>query len=135
MSAVPSDEVFDVPVPTPLHLVRGNAPGLFWYLTEPTRCAVDVGQFVATRSMLRAAPAGDGHPVLVFPGLGAADSTTVMLRRFLSGLGHQVHRWGLGRNIGPTRKAVDGMHALVKRVSDDFGGPVSIVGWSLGGIF
>jgi pimeloyl-ACP methyl ester carboxylesterase len=135
MSAVPSDEVFDVPAASPLHLVRGSAPGLFWYLTEPTRCALDVGEFVATRSMLRGAPAGDGHPVLVFPGLGAADSSTVMLRRFLSGLGYEVHRWGLGRNIGPTRKAVDGMHALVKKVSDSYGGPVSIVGWSLGGIF
>lgn len=136
MSAVPSDESFEEAAATSLHLVRGrSAPGLFWYLTEPTRCALDVGEFVVTRSMLRGAPSGDGHPVLVFPGLGAADSSTLMLRRFLGGLGYDVHRWGLGTNIGPTRRTVDGMHALVKKVSDAHGGPVSIVGWSLGGIF
>src|SRR5690349_4339108 len=58
MSAVPSDDVFDEAAASPLHLVRGSAPGLFWYLTEPTRCALDVGEFVATRSMLRGAPSG-----------------------------------------------------------------------------
>jgi pimeloyl-ACP methyl ester carboxylesterase len=133
MSAVPSE--FHGPSVTPLHLVRGSAPSLFWHLTEPTRCAVDVAQFVVSRQMLRGAPAGDGHPVLVLPGLGAADSSTVTLRRFLTGLGYEVHKWGLGRNIGPTRKVVDGIHTLIKKISGGHGGPISLVGWSLGGIF
>ncbi|WP_433271861.1 esterase/lipase family protein [Actinosynnema sp. CS-041913] len=124
---VPSSERPD------LHLVRGSAPSLLWYLTEPTRAVVDLGQFAATRSLLRAAPSGDGHTVLVLPGLGAADGSTGLLRKFLTGLGYTVRGWGLGRNIGPSVGVVDGMRALLREVGAER--PVSLVGWSLGGIF
>ncbi|XVV06302.1 esterase/lipase family protein [Actinosynnema sp. CA-248983] len=123
MSALP-----DIPPEVP-----STAPGLLWYLTEPTRAVVDIGQFAATRSLLRAAPSGDGHTVLVLPGLGASDGSTGMLRKFLTGLGYDVHGWGLGRNFGPSVPVVTGMRALLDRLAD--GGPVSLVGWSLGGIF
>jgi pimeloyl-ACP methyl ester carboxylesterase len=135
MSAVPSDAfpVPDEPLNPPLHLVEGQAPSWLWYLTEPTRAAVDIGQFAATRQLLRAAPSGDGHPVMVLPGLGGTDATTAALRRFLSGLGYDVHGWGLGRNIGPTRTAVQGIRSQLRTL----GGvdKVSVIGWSLGGIF
>lgn len=108
-------------------------PGLLWYLTEPTRAAVDIGQFAATRALLRAAPRGDGHTVLVLPGLGATDWATSPLRRFLAGLGYDVHGWGLGRNIGPSLAAVRGMRELLRELAAH--GKVSLVGWSLGGIF
>ncbi|CCH29880.1 alpha/beta fold hydrolase [Actinosynnema sp. NPDC047251] len=135
MSALP-----DIPPPDPipldrpeLRVVPESAPGLLWYLTEPTRAVVDLGQFAATRSLLRAAPSGDGHTVLVLPGLGAADGSTGMLRKFLVGLGYDVHGWGLGRNIGPSVGVVHGMRALLRGLAEDR--PVSLVGWSLGGIF
>ncbi|MEU5694991.1 alpha/beta hydrolase [Actinosynnema sp. NPDC020468] len=108
-------------------------PGLVWYLTEPTRAVVDLGQYAVTRSLLRAAPSGDGHPVLVLPGLGGADGTTVMLRRFLERLGHDVHGWGLGRNLGPSVEVVTGMRERLAELAGS--GRVSLVGWSLGGIF
>jgi pimeloyl-ACP methyl ester carboxylesterase len=117
----------------PPGVVRGSAPSLLWYLTEPTRAAVDIGQFAAARSLLRAAPSGDGHTVLVLPGLGATDGSTGTLRRFLTGLGYDVRGWGLGRNIGPSVEAVHGMRQLLRELA--VGGKVSVVGWSLGGIF
>ncbi|MEU4741879.1 alpha/beta hydrolase [Actinosynnema sp. NPDC023658] len=113
--------------------VPGSAPGLLWYLTEPTRTAVGIGQFAASRSLLRGAPSGDGHTVLVLPGLGATDGSTAMLRKFLTGLGYDVRGWGLGRNIGPSVGVVSGMRELLRELA--VGGKVSIVGWSLGGIF
>jgi hypothetical protein len=50
---------------------------------------------------LRLVPRGDGHPVLVLPGLVASDRSTRLLRHFLAGRGYEVHGWGLGRNYGP----------------------------------
>ncbi|MEU4804770.1 alpha/beta hydrolase [Actinosynnema sp. NPDC023587] len=128
MSAPP-----DVPSADHVDPVPGAAPGLLWYLTEPTRAVVDIGQFAAARSLLRAAPSGDGHTVLVLPGLGGGDGTTAMLRKFLHGLGYDVRGWGLGRNIGPSVAVVHGMRALLRDLAG--AGPVSLVGWSLGGIF
>jgi alpha/beta hydrolase family protein len=133
MSAVPSDAYFPLPDEPPLQAVEGQAPGLLWYLTEPTRAAVDFGQFAATRQLLRAAPSGDGHPVLVLPGLGASDGSTATLRRFLAKLGYDVHGWGLGRNIGPTVPAVRGIRTLLRDLGK--ADKVSVIGWSLGGIF
>lgn len=136
MSAIPSEAYFELPVESQhpdLHVLDGPPPSLLWYLTEPTRAVVDMGQFAATRQLLRAAPSGDGHRVLVLPGLGATDGSTSALRRFLTGLGYDVHGWGLGRNIGPTVPAVHGIRTLLRRLADE--GEVSVVGWSLGGIF
>jgi pimeloyl-ACP methyl ester carboxylesterase len=138
MSATHAAAAFDAPDESSgpqLHLVHGQAPGWLWYLTEPTRAVVDIGQFAITRSLLRAAPSGDGHPVLVLPGLLADDISTAPLRRFLARLGYPVRGWRLGRNIGPTVAVVNGMRGLLREMSDEHGGPVSLVGWSLGGIF
>ena len=55
------------------------------------------------------APRGDGHAVLVLPGLLASDSSTALLRRFLRLLGYQVRGWSLGRNLGPTDEVLDGL--------------------------
>jgi pimeloyl-ACP methyl ester carboxylesterase len=85
--------------------------------------------------VLDRAPAGDGHPVLVLPGWLAGDVSTRMLRWFLRRRGYHVHGWRLGRNVGATEEIVHGLgrrfHALRRRHDR----PVSIVGWSLGGIY
>jgi hypothetical protein len=49
---------------------------------------------------LLTAPRGDGHPVLVLPGLLATDVSTLILRRYLDLLGFSTHPWGFGRNTG-----------------------------------
>ena len=84
-------------------------------------------------------PEGDGHPVIVLPGLGTTDSSTFYVRNFLNGLGYDARPWGLGRNLGP-RKGMEAMLAdltsLVDTVSASSGGKqISIIGWSLGGIY
>jgi pimeloyl-ACP methyl ester carboxylesterase len=73
--------------------------------------------------------------VLVLPGLMAGDVSTRPLRRVLRRLGYSVHGWRLGRNIGPTAQAVQGMRARLDDLSGRHGQPVTLLGWSLGGIF
>lgn len=112
-----------------------DSPGMWWYLTEPARAAAEFGRFVAARPVLRSAPRGDGHPVLVLPGLLASDRSTVPLRRFLAGLGYRVYGWRLGVNVGPTARSISGMRTLLADIAERHDDTVSLIGWSLGGIF
>jgi pimeloyl-ACP methyl ester carboxylesterase len=104
-------------------------------VTEPARTLVSAGALAAGLPLLRSAPRGDPHPVLVLPGLLASDLSTRALRAWVRRLGHPVVGWALGRNRGPTREVVTELPALVDRLAREHGSPVSIVGWSLGGIF
>ncbi len=85
--------------------------------------------------LLRRAPRGDGHPVLVLPGLMASDFSTRALRRFLRAHGYEVHGWGLGRNVGPTPAIVEGLGRRFRELRQRFGRRLTLIGWSLGGIF
>ncbi len=112
-----------------------DAPALFLYLTDIPRAGVEYGQLLSVLPLQRVLPTGDGHPVLVLPGLLAGDGSTWILRRILRRLGYQAYGWGLGRNIGPTPHAVDGMTQLLNQLHTRYNAPVSLIGWSLGGIF
>ena len=96
----------------------------------------ELAGFFALLPLLTAmAPRGDGHPVLVLPGLVTSDRSTIALRGFLKSKNYAAHGWELGRNYGPLpgveRKMVD----RVKQLADEHGRKVSLVGWSLGGIY
>jgi len=85
--------------------------------------------------LLRWAPRGEPHPVLVLPGLMASDLSTRVLRGWLGKLGYPVVGWALGRNRGPTQEVLTELPRLVDRLAREHGTTVSIVGWSLGGIY
>ncbi|MEO6747572.1 MAG: alpha/beta fold hydrolase [Caldimonas sp.] len=96
------------------------------------------GEFAGTLAvwpLLRMAPRGDGHAVLVLPGLSASDTSTRVLRRHLAGLGHDVHGWGLGRNLGPRAGVREAMLDRIDELHESSKRPVSLVGWSLGGAY
>ena len=61
----------------------------------------ELGAFFASIPFLRMMPRGDGHPVLVLPGLMASDTSTRPLRAFLQDRGYVPHGWEMGRNLGP----------------------------------
>jgi alpha-beta hydrolase superfamily lysophospholipase len=103
--------------------------------TEPVRAAASAGALALSYPLLRGAPRGEPHGVLVLPGLLASDVSTVTLRRWLRGLGYPVVGWELGRNRGPTKEITDELPRLVQRLAEQHDGPVSIVGQSLGGIY
>jgi pimeloyl-ACP methyl ester carboxylesterase len=85
--------------------------------------------------VLAAAPRGDGHGVLVLPGMLASDRSTAALRQFTRRLGYDTRGWDLGRNLGPTQAVLDGLPRALAAHADGTGGPVSLIGWSLGGIY
>ena len=114
---------------------QDDGPALPLYLSEPSRAAADYGLYLAARPLLPRLPHGDGHPVLVLPGLLADDVSTRILRRVLRRLDYRVHGWRLGRNLGPTAACVTGLRNRMDELADRYGRPVSLVGWSLGGIF
>jgi hypothetical protein len=111
------------------------SPTLGLYLTEPARGLADLVTLPLAVPWLAAAPHGDGHGVLVLPGLLASDGSTVLMRQFLRLLGYDVHGWALGRNEGPTQAVLDGLPRALAEHAEHTGGPVSVVGWSLGGIY
>jgi hypothetical protein len=96
---------------------------------------LELGAFVAASPLLRAAGRGDRHPVLVLPGFTASDRSTVPLRAVLRSQGYWVHGWGLGQNVGPTPDIVAGIEERLLTLHERHGVKVSIVGWSLGGIY
>ena len=102
---------------------------------ELPRAGIDAAILAPVWPVLRRAPVGDGHPVLVLPGLGASDVSTRLLRGFLRDRGYYVHAWRLGRNLGPRPTTVDGLRNRVAEVAERHGRRMSIVGWSLGGIY
>jgi pimeloyl-ACP methyl ester carboxylesterase len=107
----------------------------WWQTVAETRAAFELGAFVAASPALRLIGRGDRHPVLVLPGFTSTDISTGPLRWFLRGQGYWAHGWHLGRNLGPTRHVLTGLEERFRYVHERHHRPVSIVGWSLGGIY
>jgi pimeloyl-ACP methyl ester carboxylesterase len=78
---------------------------------------------------------GDGHPVLVLPGFTGSDVSTRPLRALLELRGHAVHGWELGRNVGPHPRIVEGVESRLLDLHASTGRQISLVGWSLGGMY
>jgi pimeloyl-ACP methyl ester carboxylesterase len=100
-----------------------------------SRAIAELGAFWMLRPWLTMAPRGDGHAVLVLPGLLGDDGNTHTLRSFLNAQGFSAYGWGLGRNMG-LRDGLEGaMIELVDRLFEEHERKVSLVGWSLGGLY
>ena len=118
----------------PAHNAELKAPGALLLMLEG-RAPWEFAAMLAALPWLKRLPRGDGHPVLVFPGLGAADVTTVPLRKLLESLGYSAYPWHQGFNFGPRRGVLDACRHLVQRTAERHGAKVSLVGWSLGGLY
>ena len=73
--------------------------------------------------------------VIVYPGLAAGDTSTRPLRAFLEDLGYVVHGWYQGMNRGPGRGVLTRLREQLVAVHRDSMQPVSLIGWSLGGVY
>lgn len=113
-----------------------KAPSALLALSELHRAVFELTTLPIAAPILRLAPRGDGHPVLVLPGFTASDVSTGILRRYLSSLGYDVYAWELGRNLGPRAIGREGEKLVerLKSIHASTGKTVSLVGWSLGGV-
>lgn len=111
-----------------------RAPNAFLMALE-SRAPWEFGAMLAAWPLLKNAPQGDSHPVIVFPGLGAGDLSTAPMRNFLNGLGYDTYGWDLGRNLGPREGVLQKSIERIASIHADTGQKVSLVGWSLGGIY
>jgi extradiol dioxygenase family protein len=110
------------------------APG--WsLLAMEFRAPWELGSVLPAWPVLQRAPRGDGHTVIVYPGLSAHDLTTLPLRKYLDTLGYTTHGWSQGFNLGPRHgvleRGKDQLRELIARSTAQ----ISLVGWSLGGIY
>lgn len=80
------------------------------------------------------APCGEGETVWVFPGMGVGDASTLALRRYLRRQGFDARGWGLGRNPPDAEATLARLLPRLEALVIETGGPVALLGWSLGGV-
>jgi pimeloyl-ACP methyl ester carboxylesterase len=128
------DEGRPAPPEPPESEERVAPPSKLWLLLEG-RAAGELATTLALRPLLRRLDRGDGHPVLILPGFLASDFSTRPLRGFLRDLGYHAHRWKLGRNLGIRGDLEERLEARLAEIHERHGRRVSLVGWSLGGVY
>ena len=109
-------------------------PRLIYSLLEG-RALLEAAMLPMLLPVLNGTPRGDGHPVMLVPGFTAGDATMIGLKTFLRSRGYHVETWGLGRNVGFNRKFAQVIEQKVRHLHHRHRRKVSLVGWSLGGVF
>jgi pimeloyl-ACP methyl ester carboxylesterase len=100
------------------------------------RAPLEAAAYVAMQPLLRMLHiAGDRHAVMALPGGLGDDGSTFSLRWGIRNLGYSVHGWGIGRNLGLTEEMLTALHARVEELYEMHEAKISVVGWSLGGIY
>jgi pimeloyl-ACP methyl ester carboxylesterase len=102
-------------------------------MLREVRGLAELGRLTMRAPWLLRQPRGGGAPVMVCPGFGTGDGSTLPLRTYLRALGYRVHGWGLGRNRGNVPKLIPLVAERTARLAETAGQPIRLVGWSLGG--
>ena len=113
---------------------HSGPPGLLSSVLE-MRAFLELAILPCSWPMLMAAPHGDGHPVLLLPGFMGSEASLFALEIFLRQRGHAVETWGLGRNVGFHARHAKALEQKIRFMHHQSGRKVSLVGWSLGGVF
>ena len=99
------------------------------------RAVLEFNTSLMLSPLLMQAPRGDGHPVLALPGFLASDLSMAPMRRYLKELGYDTYAWNMGRNFGGVASKRAALRELLTKIHDTTGRKVSVVGWSLGGVY
>ena len=113
---------------------RLRPPALSLLLAE-VRGIFEFNASLMLSPLLMGAPRGDGHPVLTLPGFLASDLSMAPMRRYLKELGYDAYAWNKGRNIGGVLRMRAALRDRLGAVHSATGRKVSIIGWSLGGVY
>ena len=134
-SSKPSKKQSKNALQAPEKKVPHDQPPSAWLLALELRAFWEFGALLPTLPLLARAPKGDGHAVMVFPGLSANDASTVPLRRYLQSLNYNPCGWEQGFNFGPRVGVLDEAKNNLMRTFKSTGRKVSLIGWSLGGVY
>ena len=121
-------------MPTIPHL-PDRAPSLAHLLGE-VLTPVQAFRLARHHRRLRSAPAaiaGQSGPVITIPGYLTPETSMLPLRAYLRWLGHDVSGWGLGPNTADVVGRVMRFVPRIRQMARERG-PVSLIGWSLGGL-
>jgi len=100
-----------------------------------TRFIFEMGEYLLSLPELKSKHTGNNDIILVLPGFLTGDFCTSPMRTFLNSIGFNAKGWNLGINMGPTNEVMAGVTDRIKYLNDKYGKQISIVGWSLGGIY
>jgi pimeloyl-ACP methyl ester carboxylesterase len=113
---------------------KWRPPGLGLLLAE-ARGIFEFNASLLLSPLLMRAPRGDGHPVLTLPGFLASDLSMAPMRRYLKELGYDAYAWKMGRNVGGFARMRTALRDRLAEIHAATGRKVSVVGWSLGGVY
>jgi len=111
-----------------------SKPSFLWLATEPHRAFLEYGLSIPYKYWKSRNAEGDGHPVLVLPGFMATDKSTAPLRNHIDCLGYTTYGWEIGRNFGK-EEYLEILIQKLKHIHAVHDEQVSLIGWSLGGVF
>jgi pimeloyl-ACP methyl ester carboxylesterase len=112
--------------------VAAKAPALRLWLRE----GLEIPALLASPLLPAVAiPSGNGQPVMVLPGYLTGDLSSVRLRRSLAAAGYSALGWGLGQNRGARTDLLERLVRRIDTVVARHGEQLSLIGWSLGGVF
>lgn len=97
--------------------------------------ASDIARTKAQAGALAQGMRGDGRLVLLIPGLMASERRMGQMRDILRAAGYEAHDWAMGRNYGPRADSLSRIDARVDAVRQGRDTPVTLIGWSLGGLY
>jgi pimeloyl-ACP methyl ester carboxylesterase len=116
-----------------------SMPGSVARLAAESRFAVESAEFATTLltgpgSLREDLPEGAGRGVLVIPGFGFGDASTLPLQVVLGSAGFRVFRSGIVWNVDCSDLTVERLVGVAERAAADNGGPLLVVGHSRGGM-
>ncbi|HET7008873.1 MAG TPA: alpha/beta hydrolase [Candidatus Binatia bacterium] len=103
------------------------------HLMREARGLIELPRLLLKFPSLARQPRGNGEPVLVLPGYGAGDGSTMLLKGYLRLLSYRARGWGLGRNHGAVGDSLPRLLRRLGNLSRRSRQKVTIIGWSYGG--
>lgn len=114
---------------------KRNKPYLGLFLSEYPRAVQERTALAFLKPFLKPKTNPEPQNVVVLPGFLGDDRYTSGLRSWLTRIGYTVHGWEMGKNTGPRSMMVGDLKNHIKNIANASGGPVSLVGHSLGGLY
>ena len=103
------------------------------HLLREARGLVELPRLLFGLPSLARQPRGHGEPVLILPGYGAGDGSTMILKAYLRLLRYRARGWSLGTNKGAIDELLPRLLRRLGNFSRRSQQKVTIIGWSLGG--